>query len=171
MDNDEKLTMLKMMFYNSQMKNIVAPATYEEAQEIERTHDERFPGKVFKMKRMNWSGRRSVGTLFPKSEETWILDDKGSLGYYAKYEDGKISDIITRELKKDVFDNCIALITENFETEKSDRSCYDGEGWEMVLYDGKGNVIHEICGYIYGNEYLNKVVDYIKKAHELCNFM
>ena len=171
MNNDEKLNILKMMFYKSQMKDIVPPATYDEEQEIERKHNEKFPNKIFKMKWMNWSGGPSIGVLFPKREETWILDDKGNLGYYAKYEDGKISDVITRELKKEVYDNCIALITENFEAEESDRNCSDGEGWEMLLYDGNGNVMHEICGYIYGNEYLNKVVECIKNAHEVCRFM
>jgi len=171
MNKEEALSMLKMMYHSQQMKNAVTPETYEEEQEIVKKYEDEFPKKVFKLTWMNWRGYPCFGSLFPKKEETWILDSEYQLGYYAKYEDGNISGVIKMSVKHDWYDMFQKLLKENFENEKSNRDCVDGEGWEMVLYDSEGHVVHEICGYIYENEYLNRIVKTIKDAHQLSQFM
>lgn len=170
MDKKDALSMLKVMFQSKQMKNAVTPQTPEEEKKIIEQYDSKFPNKIFKMTRMDWSCR-PAGMSFSKDCETWIVDVQGKMGYYAKYGDGKISSVIEMSMKQESYDEFVSLLRENFTNEVSDRGGADGEGWEMILYDGAGNALHSICGYIYGNEYLNKIVAFLKKEHQLSQFM
>lgn len=171
MDDNSMLYLVKILFHESQMKKALKPETHDEKVEIFSNYDKEFPNKVFKMTWMNWSSFSCLGMLFPKRKETWILDSKCEIGYYAEYEDGSISPIIKQEVKQEKYDMILALLNENFKEEVSDTNGADGEGWEMVLYDDKGEIIHRICGYIYGNEYLNRIVKCLRDEHGLCQFM
>lgn len=144
MDKKDALSMLKVMFQSKQMKNAITPKTPEEEKKIIEQYDNKFPNKIFKMTRMDWSCR-PTGMSFSKDSETWILDAECKMGYYAKYGDGKISDVIEMTMKQASYDKFIELLRENFKNEKSDRNGADGEGWEMILYDGCGNIVHTIC--------------------------
>jgi len=170
MDKKDALLMVKMMFQSKQMKEAKTPETPEEETKIIEEYDTKFPQRIFKMTRMDWSCR-PAGMSFSKDWETWIVDVQGKMGYYAKYGDGKISNLIEMSMKQESCDEFASLLRENFTNEVSDRDGADGEGWEMILYDGSGNTLHRICGYIYGNEYLNKIVEFLKKEHQLSQFM
>ena len=163
-DNNEAMRLLKMMTHSVLMKNAVKPEAGEEEKVFEN-NDQQLPEKIFKMTWMNWSGWPCSDDMFPKVIQTWIVDSD-IIGYYAQFEDGYISDVAKMPVKQDWYDEFTALLKEDFVNQESCIDCDDGEGWEMTLYDGAGNVIHQTCGYIYGNEYLNKIVNTVKEAHE-----
>ena len=170
MDDNTMLYIVKLLYHDSQMKNSVKPDTNEEREKIITGYDNEFPKKLFKLSWMNWWDGPAMGMDFPKDMQTWIIDSE-CIGYYAEYWDGTISPIVRADIKKETYDSFKSMIEENFKNEKSDKSGADGEGWQMILYDETGNIVHEICGYINGNEYLSKIVEFVEHEHGFCKLM
>ncbi len=170
MDKKEAEMILKMMFRSKQMKNAVKAASPEEEAEIFVSYDDKFPKMIFKMTRFDHSFRLG-GDPFSKERETWILDADRKMGYYVKYGDGKISAIIEMNMKEEPYEKFVELLRADFANEAGNTDIDDGEAWEMVLYEGCKNAVHRIYGYIYGNEYLNKIAEFLKNEHQLSRFM
>ena len=81
-------------------------------------------------------------------------------GSYRVYGDGTCeTGMIERPLPPEAFERLKALLYGDFLQAKTHQDAFDGEGWEMTLYDEDGNVVHETgTGYIYGVPVLEEIV-------------
>ncbi|MBQ2940632.1 MAG: hypothetical protein IJD97_00200 [Clostridia bacterium] len=127
---------------------------------IENTYEDVFDKKYFKIIWMDWGEICRLDEVVV--EKVWIFDLECNVGFYQVYANDKISDIEIKNVEKSAYMELQNLLNQGFIKERDCFDCFDGEGWEMILYDSRCQIIHKFCGYIYNNKYLNKIVDLVE---------
>lgn len=113
--------------------------------------------KLFYVRKMNWGmtcrpNREKKYTVYASgkvvAEGEWGYDD------LFKHHGSGFS-------TEDFAEFCNLL--DGFIGVEDDKDGCDGVGYEMILYNERGNVIHKFYGYIYGNPCLEKIAKSIEK--------
>ncbi len=109
--------------------------------------------KLFFVRKMDWGL-----TCRPRHEDKWTVYANG----HVDADRETFSFNMRNAFSDEDFKNFCTLLDEFPQIEDDLNGC-DGTGYEMILYDKKGNVIHKFCGYIYGNLCLEILMRYLNK--------
>lgn len=142
------------------MKRLKSYSSPEEQSFIENTYEDAFDKKYFKITWMDWGEICRLDELVVK--KVWIFDLECNVGFYQVYANNKISDMEIINIEESACTELQTLLNQGFIKENDCFDCFDGEGWEMVLYDSRCRIIHKFCGYIYNNKYLTQIVDLVE---------
>ena len=116
---------------------------------------------LFRAVWMNWGIK-----CYPRDEiekKEWLIFNNKTVSANAWYtKSGKIS-VGNIALIQEDFNELKKLFEKDFLDACAYKDAYDGEGWEMTLFERNGNIIHQISGYIYGVEPLEKIAAALSK--------
>lgn len=118
-----------------------------------------FDKKYFRIRWMNFGELCRMEK--EEAEKIWVFDFDRNVGFYKIFTNGEETDMEIISIDASVKEKLISLLDEGFIKEKDCWNCYDGDGWEMILYNENGEAVHRFRGYTDGNGYLNQIIDLV----------
>lgn len=131
----------------------------EEKSIIEKKYNYALGTKYFKIRWMNWGLICGLDEIV--TDKIWLIDLDGNIGFYKVYANNKISDIVINKITEENFNKLKSLLNDGFVDMIDCFDCCDGVGYEMILYNNSGEIMHKFCGYIYDNNYLQEIVNLV----------
>lgn len=129
-----------------------------ESSEMEQQLSKFIENKSFSARHMNWGVESSFAHEW--SETVWAIDYDGSVTYFIKYTDGMCSMPSMVKLGNDEMKELIKIFKKALKKHEKVYCC-DGEGWEIISYDKKGNQNGYFGGYIYDILELERLSNYL----------
>lgn len=115
--------------------------------------------KLFFVRKMDWGLEMNRGLDGrPIRDDTWTVYANGHVHVEKEKFPFETNDTFSVE---DFKKFCVLL--DEFPQVEDDQNGCDGMGYEMILYNEKGGVIHKFCGYIYAISCLKNLMEYLEE--------